>query len=128
MNILIDTHILLWMVRNDPKLSESVRSIIAAHNNRIFISLASVWELAIKSSLGKLELKRSIEDFVKTCIVENNLQILDIKLRHLYGVANLPFHHGDPFDRLIISQAQIENLPIISADKKFDNYSVERIW
>ncbi len=96
--------------------------------NTIFVSMASLWELAIKSSLGKISFEMPLEDFVEEHIRGNDIEILNIELPHILRIEKLPFHHRDPFDRLIIAQQIEENLPIISADEIFDAYGVQRIW
>ncbi len=128
MKYLLDTHTLLWIVTDSPKLSKKAKKLYLETDNLIFFSLASVWELAIKSSLGKIEFERSLEDLVEEHVKKNNIQILNIELPHLLRIEQLPFHHRDPFDRLLISQQIENNLSIISCDKVFDLYEVNRIW
>ena len=128
MKYLIDTHTLLWSVGNNPKLSKKAKNHYLNPNNDIFLSIASIWELSIKIGLQKLNLKLPLKEFVNIHILGNNIQILDIKLNHLYVIEKLPLHHRDPFDRLIVSQAIEENLPIIGMDEVFDNYEIKRIW
>jgi len=125
---LIDTHTLLWIVTDSSKLSSRAKKLYLDPENRILVSLASIWELAIKSSLGKIALEKSLEEFVDEHVKGNNIQILDIGLPHILRIAKLPFHHRDPFDRLIISQQIENNLSIIGSDKLFDEYGVDRIW
>lgn len=128
MDYLIDTHTLLWIVTDSPQLSELSKKLYLDSENKIVISMASIWELAIKSSLNKLNFEKSLEDFVYNHIINNNIQILNIELAHILRVENLPFHHRDPFDRLIIAQQIENNLAIIGADKIFDKYGVKRVW
>lgn len=128
MRYLFDTHTLLWLTTDDIALTKKARTIFLNSENEIYLSMASLWEMAIKISINKLVLKESLEDFTRNHIIDNDIQILKIELPHIYRVERLPFHHRDPFDRLIISQAIEDNLPIISSDEKFDNYSVTRIW
>ena len=128
MKYLLDTHTLLWIVTDSPKLSKKAKKLYLETNNLILFSLASVWELAIKSSLGKIEFEKSLEKFVEEHVKRNNIQILNIELPHLLRVEQLPFHHRDPFDRLLISQLIENNLSIISCDKMFDLYDVKRVW
>jgi len=104
MEYILDTHILLWIVDDNPKLSKNVKSIYLNPSNDMYISLASIWELVIKISLQKLIIEDSITNFIKTHIRGNNITILDITLHHIIGLENLPYYHRDPFDRLIISQ------------------------
>ena len=128
MKYLLDTHTLLWIIADDSVLGENTRSIYLNEMNEICLSMASIWEMAIKISLGKLQIPGSLPEFVKTHIRGNKIDVMPIELKHLYQLENLTFFHRDPFDRLIISQAIVENLPILSQDKEFDNYSIQRIW
>ncbi len=128
MKCIIDTHTLLWIVTDDKKLSPKAREIYLNSENEIYLSLASVWEMAIKSSLGKLTLEKSLEEFIEVHVVNNDIKILKIELAHVLRIENLPFHHRDPFDRLIISQSIEDNLPVLSADRTFDSYKIKRIW
>ena len=128
MDYLIDTHTLLWIVTDSPKLSNRAKKLYLSPENKIFISLASIWELAIKSGLGKFLLEKPLEDFVDEHIKGNDIKILNIELPHILRIEKLPFHHRDPFDRLIISQQIENNLSIIGSDETFDKYDVKRIW
>ena len=128
MDYLIDTHTLLWIVTDSPKLSNRAKKLYLNPENKIIISLASIWELAIKSSLNKLTLEKPLEKFVDEHIKGNDIQILNIELPHILRIEKLPFHHRDPFDRLIISQQIENNLSIIGSDEAFDKYDVKRIW
>ena len=128
MSYLIDTHTLLWIVTDSPKLSDRAKELYLDSENKIMISLASIWELAIKSSLDKLTLEKPLEDFVDEHIKGNDIEILNIELPHILRIETLPFYHRDPFDRLIISQQIENNLTIIGADEIFDKYDVIRIW
>jgi len=122
MNILLDTHILLWHLMDDPRLNEDKSQIIENTQHNKFLSIASLWEIAIKSSIGKLHIQQSIET-----IVPQEVTILDIKLPHIQEVQQLPFHHRDPFDRIIIAQAICEKFTIMSDDKYFQHYDIELI-
>lgn len=124
MRILIDTHILIWQLEDDKRLSAFHGDLIEDQNNSILISIASFWEIAIKASRGKLSLARPIED-IFIGIGQTTSSILPIEPEHTLQVSKLPFHHGDPFDRMIIAQAMTEAIPIISTDDSFANYSVE---
>jgi PIN domain nuclease of toxin-antitoxin system len=127
MKYLIDTQILIWLFGLSDNIPKNIYKILKDTNNEILVSSVSIWEIAIKKSVGKLtfpfELKNIIDEIEKL-----NINILDISSEHLIEVADLPFHHKDPFDRLIISQAIIENLPVISSDKNFDYYEIKNIW
>ncbi len=128
MKYLIDTHTLLWIVTKNKKLSKKVKDIYLNSENQIFISLASLWEMAIKINLKKLSINEPLKDFVKNQIKSNDINILDIKTKHILLLENLPYYHKDPFDRLIISQSINEQIPLLSFDKVFDKYSIKRIW
>lgn len=128
MRILLDTHAFLWWVWDAPELSTKVRKIIANPENECLLSLASSWEIAIKVSLGKLTLTGSVERFIPEQLSVNGFRQLGVEFRHVARVATLPFHHRDPFDRLLLAQALEEKLTIISADAVFQEYAVNRIW
>lgn len=126
MRQLLDTHTFLWFVMGSPKISAGLRSQI--ENNDNFLSIVSVWEIAIKYGIGKLNLGLSFNDFIDQQIIPNGIQILNIQLEHLKIFANLPLHHRDPFDRLLIAQALAEDISIVSADSLFSLYPVQKIW
>lgn len=126
--LLLDTHAFLWWVDDAPELTPAARRAIADANNECYLSLASCWEMAIKSSLGKLRLTRPVERFVSEQITANGFTLLNIELRHTAKVEKLPFHHRDPFDRLLISQAISEKLTIVSGDRVFRDYGVKVLW
>jgi len=128
MNILLDTHTFLWFIDDNPRLSESARVVIESEDSQPFISAASLWEIAIKISLGKLQLKQAYDAFIPQQLALNGIGVLSLSLEHLSTVAVLPFHHRDPFDRLLVAQAKIENMPLVSADPAFDLYEIKRIW
>jgi PIN domain nuclease of toxin-antitoxin system len=124
MTYLLDTHMLLWFTMGDRKLSRKAKSILRDESNTILLSAASVWEMAIKISLGKLILSMPLKEYLREHVQGNNITILDIAVTHLLHTGMLPFIHRDPFDRLIISQAIIEDIPIITADQHFKKYPV----
>jgi PIN domain nuclease of toxin-antitoxin system len=126
--LLLDTHTFLWWVNDAPELSIAARKAIANAGNECFLSIASCWEMAIKSSLGKLSLTKPVERFVNDLITENGFRLLNIDLRHAAKVETLPFHHRDPFDRLLLAQAITEKLTIVSADSMFTSYGVKLLW
>jgi PIN domain nuclease of toxin-antitoxin system len=123
MTYLIDTHALIWYVGGSKKLSKEARAVIEDTGNTVYISKASLWEMAIKISLGKLEISIPFEE-LEEYLDENEFSILDYNFDHLNELIALPFHHSDPFDRLIISQAISEDFTIISHDNVFAGYSV----
>jgi PIN domain nuclease of toxin-antitoxin system len=127
-NILLDTHVFLWFIAENPRLSEPARVLIEAEDSQPFLSMASLWEIAIKISLGKLHLERSYEAFIPQQLALNGIGILNFSLEHIAAIASLPFHHRDPFDRLIAVQSKIEKMTLVSADSSFDLYEIERVW
>lgn len=128
MNILLDTHAFLWFVDDDPRLSDPARVLIESDDVQPFMSMASLWEMAIKISLGKLQLKEPYEKFIPQQLAANGIGILNLSMEHVAAIAALPFHHRDPFDRLIAVQSRIEKMTLVSADPTFDAYEVERVW
>jgi PIN domain nuclease of toxin-antitoxin system len=127
-NLLLDTHTFLWFIAGSEKLTAAARELIEESANQPFLSAASLWEMAIKLSLGRLHLGRPFEDLIPEQIRLNGIQLLGIELEHVTPVTTLPFHHRDPFDRLIVAQAMAEQMPIVSADPAFDAYPIERLW
>jgi len=125
---LLDTQALLWITTNDTRLSNTAKDFYLNAENEIWFSMAGIWELAIKSSIGKIKFEKDLEEFIETHVKGNNIDILKIELPHVLRTEILPFHHRDPFDRLIIAQAIEDNLPIIGNDTAFDKYNVQRIW
>ncbi len=128
MKLLLDTHALLWFLLDDAKLSVDARSLITDPANDPLVSPASYWEISIKISLGKYTLAEDFAEFMESQLVENDLTVLPITVAHAAVVATLPFHHRDPFDRLLIAQAMVESVPVISSDPAFDLYPVARMW
>lgn len=126
--LLLDTHTFLWWIDDAPELSETARQAISNADNECFISVASCWEMAIKSSLGKLSLSKPVDRFVLEQITENGFLMLNIELRHAAKVESLPFHHRDPFDRLLIGQAISDKLTLVTADRMFSHYEIPLIW
>lgn len=124
MKLLLDTHTFLWFVDDDPKLSNRLKDLIEDTSNVSYLSVASLWEMSIKFNLGKLTLDPNYEEFVNREVITSSIQLLNIELSHLRINATLPFHHRDPFDRLIIAQSIAENIPIVTLDSAFDKYSV----
>lgn len=128
MNILLDSHTFIWFSQNSPQLSSSAIKILEDRNNLLLLSLVSVWEIQIKVQLGKLNLDISLAEIVKDQTKINDVQILPLKLSHIWTLDTLPYYHKDPFDRLLISQAITENLIILGVDSVFDSYPVQKIW
>jgi PIN domain nuclease of toxin-antitoxin system len=128
MRYLLDTQSLLWLVIDDPRLTPQVRFTFLDNQNETFLSIASLWEMAIKISLDKLFIEGSLESFTEKHILANDIQFLPVEPSHICRLEKLPFHHRDPFDRIIIAQAIEENLSIIGSDQVFDKYRIKRIW
>ncbi|HST04461.1 MAG TPA: type II toxin-antitoxin system VapC family toxin [Chloroflexia bacterium] len=128
MKLLLDTHSFLWFVQGDPNLGVNASAQIGDESNEIYLSMASVWEIAIKISVGKLKIDQELDSFLYDQLNLNRMSIINISIEHVSKVANMPFHHRDPFDRLIIAQSINEQMPIVSRDEAFDAYGVTRIW
>ena len=128
MRLLLDTHTLIWYYQTDPKLSALVRTLLEDPWNDVLVSPASYWEVAIKISTQKPVLQVPFDVFIREAIFDNNFKILPIEPKHTVIVATLPFHHKDPFDRLLIAQALAEGIPLISTDSAIDAYGVQRLW
>lgn len=126
MPVLIDTHAFLWWCEDSPELSKKAREVMKKQD--CFVSFASFWEIAIKISLNKLRLPGIIDRYLANQMSLNGFEQLEISFRQIMRCASLPRHHGDPFDRLLIAQAQEESLAIVSRDAAFDAYGVKRIW
>ena len=125
--VLLDAHALLWWLENDRRLSIGARRAIQEPTTQVFVSAGSLWEIAIKHRIGKLKAPKLIDDFQRELDAEGFVE-LPISAKHAIRAALLPANHKDPFDRLLIAQAEIENVPIVSRDSEFDNYGVARIW
>jgi PIN domain nuclease of toxin-antitoxin system len=126
--MLLDTHTFLWFVLGDPRLTADAKAAIEEPGNEKLVSPASYWEIAIKISLGKYTLSQPYEEFMERGIAENGFVILPIEPKHTAVLTTLPFHHRDPFDRLIIAQAMVEGIVVVSGDAAFDAYPVTRLW
>lgn len=128
MRVLLDTHSFLWLVTDDPKLSERAKSVFLDGDNELFCSAVVGFEIAVKFSLGKLDLAEPPREFMEKRIRHNALKPLAVTLEHSYRLAQLPFHHRDPFDRLLVAQALEEDLALLSIDAILSEYGVRRIW
>ena len=128
MRVLLDTHAFLWFILDDPQLSSSAKTIIEDPANDVEVSPASYWEIAIKISIKKYVLSRPYEDFMDQAIDKNGFGYLHIEPKHTAALTTLPFHHKDPFDRLLVAQAMVESMSIISNDPALDAYGILRLW
>ena len=128
MNLLLDTHTFLWFIAGDSRLSQPARSAIEDVNNNRYVSMASLWEIAIKVSVDKLKLSEPFEVLIPEQLAENRIEPLNISVDHTALIASMPFHHRDPFDRLIAAQTKVEQMTLVSVDVAFDAYGVTRLW
>lgn len=128
MKLLLDTHTLLWFIAGSPSLSASARNLIEDESNEKFVSIVSIWETAIKVSIGKMTLTAPFDDLFPHQLRINGFELLPVKVEHASIVTTLPFHHRDPFDRLLIAQATEENMVMVSVDEIFDGYGATRLW
>ncbi|MDA0655463.1 MAG: type II toxin-antitoxin system VapC family toxin [Proteobacteria bacterium] len=124
MNLLLDTHILLWWMDEPNRLAASVRETVVSADTTVFVSLVSFWEIAIKHGIGRLELDDPPSECIPYAVQENAFSLVPITGHHCFAAGALPPHHRDPFDRMLIAQAQIEDLAIITVDKAFEPYEV----
>ncbi len=128
MILLSDTHSFIWSFSNTKKLSQTAAQAFKNPANQIFLSVASVWEMQIKIALGKMVFNDTLKNILSEQQTVNGIQILPVQLVHALYLENLPLHHKDPFDRLLISQAIVENMTLISADADFAKYQVNLLW
>jgi PIN domain nuclease of toxin-antitoxin system len=126
--LLLDTHAFLWFITDDPQLSPNAKALIADPANEIFVSPATLWEVAIKVSIGKYPIAVPYQTLISNGIEDNAFEILPIEPEHAAILTTMPFHHRDPFDRMLIAQGQVENMPIVSADLALDRYGITRLW
>ena len=127
MRLLLDTHTFIWYVTDNPRLSAHVKLLIEDENNEKLVSIASIWEMAIKHSIGRLNFSLPFMEFVGQQLTVSNIGLLEINLQHIEVVASLPLHHRDPFDRLIIAQSMAQQIPLLSVDAIFDAYAIARV-
>ncbi len=127
MNLLIDTHALIWFITDNQRLPNETKSIIENNKNKCYVSIATFWEIGIKNSIGRLELNTDLKTIFQI-IDETGFEILPITTNHILINADLDFHHQDPFDRIIIAQSLSENMTIITKDHQFQNYDMPIIW
>jgi PIN domain nuclease of toxin-antitoxin system len=128
MKLLLDTHTFIWFVFNAPEMPAATRDLLEDAASELYFSHASVWEMAIKVSIGKLSFSTKVTDLVSHQAQQDDIQLLPTRLAHLELIETMPLHHKDPFDRLLIAQAQVENLTVVGVDAAFDPYGVKRLW
>jgi PIN domain nuclease of toxin-antitoxin system len=128
-SLLLDTHAFLWWINDDPALPAPLRIFLEDYSDPIYLSMASCWEISIKAGLGKFPgLPTDLERFLNEQLEQNDFRLLPIELRHVARVCDLPTHHRDPFDRLLIAQAMLEGLTLVSVDDAFSAYTVNLRW
>lgn len=128
MNLLLDTHAFLWFIDGSARLSQRARELIEDQGNAKLVSVASLWEMGLKMSLGRLELAQPFVDLIPRQMELNGFGLLPVRISHIARIISLPFHHRDPFDRMIVAQCVAEGLSVVSLDAVFDKYSVQRLW
>ena len=128
MRLLLDTHTFLWFIMGNSNLSADARALIEDQANEKFLSVASLWEIAIKVSIGKLGLSAPFDTLIPQQLSANGFELLRLEINHAAALISLPFHHRDPFDRLLIAQALVEQMQIVSIDSAFDAYPIARLW
>ena len=128
MRVLLDTHAFLWWIGDDPRLSERAREVFSDGDNDLVFSAASGWEIAIKARLGWLQVPGDLNTYLLRQLTENYTSVLPVHLSHALRVHALPDHHRDPFDRLLVAQAIVEEIPLLSADPRIARYPVEVVW
>ena len=128
MKLLLDTHAFLWFVGGDDALSSRGRLAVEDLENQKVVSMVSLWEIAIKNSIGKLSLEKPFEQFIPEQLLSSGFEVLGISIGHLTTLTQLPLHHRDPFDRLLVAQCLAENLTLLSGDEALDAYGIHRLW
>lgn len=127
MNLLLDTHTFIWFINGNKELSDKAKRIIENPSNKSYISIATIWEMAIKISLERLKINKPFESILEQ-ILKNNFEILPITFEHTLLISKLSFHHRDPFDRIIIAQGHIEKMTIVTKDENFSKYNIKLLW
>ena len=128
MRLLLDSHALIWYVDQDHLVSRAAHAVIGDPTNDLLLSAATIWEVSIKLSLGKLTLSLPFRQWMSQAMSDLGVAVLPITVEYADVQASLPNHHRDPFDRLLVAQAQVENLPLVSNDSVFDRYGITRLW
>jgi PIN domain nuclease of toxin-antitoxin system len=128
MRALLDTHTFLWWITDDTRLSTRARKLIGDGHNKLYFSAASGWEIAIKAHLGRISFPKEPGAFIPRQLARNGIEVLPVTLSHALYVYGLPSHHRDPFDRLLVAQSQLEDMPLLTADPLLAEYAVETVW
>jgi PIN domain nuclease of toxin-antitoxin system len=127
MRALLDTHAFLWGISGDERMSQNARQLFIGPSN-LSLSIVSIWEILIKAQTGKLRIPQPAGPWVLSKLAENHIEILPIALAHLLAFEQLPLHHRDPFDRILIAQSMEEEIPLVTSDPRFTRYPVQMIW
>ncbi|NIM12109.1 MAG: PIN domain-containing protein [Candidatus Aminicenantes bacterium] len=128
MKYLLDTHVFLWWIKDSPRLSQNIKDIIKNKKNTLFLSAASIWEMMVKSKLRKLDLPDNPKGFIKEHLNINAVDILNITMEHSFEIYNLPEIHKDPFDRMLVAQAKVDKLTILTSDPYIKQYPIKTYW
>jgi PIN domain nuclease of toxin-antitoxin system len=128
MRLLLDTHAFIWWIEDDPRLSNAARVLLQDRANGVFLSIGSIWEIAIKVGVGRLRMPSELRAFLADQVARTGFSLLPIAFEHVVAVHALPQHHRDPFDRLLIAQSRQEGLSLVSRDEKLALYDVELVW
>lgn len=128
MRLLLDTHTFIWLDASPDQLSVEAQRILHAPNNDLILSIVSVWEIQIKAQLGRLDLRKNLAVIIQEQQERNGIELLPITLPHILALSELPHHHGDPFDRLLISQARVEDIILVTKDENIYKYAVDVLW
>ncbi len=127
MHLILDTHVFLWYLQDDDQLTPPIANILESTENKLYLSIASLWEIAIKLGIGKLELEYSFDD-LQSALNQFNIQILPIEFLDTRQYLDLPLHHRDPFDRILVSQSLRHGFTLVSRDAVLDAYNIQRLW
>ena len=128
MRLLLDTHAFIWLDNAPTRLTQRVRSAIEDTDNSLLLSMVSVWEIQIKTQLGRLDIPNGLANLIQRQQESNGIELLPITVPHVLALSELPFHHGDPFDRLLISQARVEDIILVTKDENISKYPVDLLW
>lgn len=128
MKLLLDTHVFIWWINGSPRLSARCTEAVRDEASRVFVSLASVWEIAIKAGLKRFEVPRNMLAFVRHNLSFYDFTLLPIEMEHAVAVRHLPLHHHDPFDRMLIAQSRVEGMTLASSDRHFTTYGIDLVW
>lgn len=128
MNLLLDTHAFIWWDREPERLPSRVYAACENQNNQLYLSIASIWEMQIKVAVGKLSFQRPLPEIIERQKNENGMSILPVSLAHVWQLGTLPVHHNDPFDRMLVAQATVDKLALVTADRHIARYPVELFW